>query len=227
MRHSTWFSLKNDRKSVQSKSPLIKRNKDLGSTVNLQNKVENSASLLRRTFFLAAVFLLAFPTHALRAEKTSAPRKEFSIQPSQEWMELSLPFKDVVVSYGKKGTLATFHITARDLGDARTIDQLKWEDLFSPHLGSIDIRTQGETTLGGEKAKFCVYVLKPGEFKKVMEGKLAARYINYVLVHQGKLFSVTFKDTEEGFALSYPSFLSAIRTLRFDAPASRPLRKTI
>lgn len=182
--------------------------------------------MLRKTFFLAGAFFLTFPTHFLRAERIEAPSKGFSIQPSQDWMELSLPFKDVVVSYGKKGTLATFHITERDLGDARTIDQLKWEDLFSPQFGSIDIRTQGETKLGGEKAKFCIYVLKPGEFKKVMEGKLAARYINYVLVHQGKLFSVTFKDTEEGFALSYPSFLSVIRTLRFDVPISPAPRKT-
>lgn len=181
--------------------------------------------MLRRVLILSAALFVALPVQFLCAEKVPAPSKGFSIQPSQDWMELSLPFKDVVVSYGKKGTLATFHITERDLGGARTIDQLKWEDLFSPQFGSIDIRTQGETQLGGEKAKFCVYVLRPGEFKNVMEGKLAAKYINYVLVHQGKLFSVTFKDTEDGFALSYPSFFSAIRTLRFDAPTSLSPRK--
>jgi len=174
------------------------------------------------------------------------PSKGFSIQPSSEWIELPLPFQNVVVSYGKKGTLATFHITERSLDDAetvpipinrskaeigavlttvdqkktkvRTVEQLKWEDLFSPQFESIDIRTQSTTILGGEKAKFCTYTLKPGEFKQVMEGKLPAKYINYVLIHQGKLFSITFKDTEDGFASTYPSFLAAIRTLRFDAP---------
>ncbi|MFH0985140.1 MAG: hypothetical protein V1882_06345 [Candidatus Omnitrophota bacterium] len=178
-----------------------------------------------KVLVLAAALFMALPVQFLCAEKVPAPSKGFSIQPSQDWMELALPFKDVVVSYGKKGTLATFHITERDLDEVRTIDQLRWEDLFSPQFASIDIRTQGETKLGGEKAKFCVYVLKPGEFKNVMEGRLAARYINYVLVHQGKLFSVTFKDTEDGFALSYPSFLSLIRTLRFDAPTALSPRK--
>jgi hypothetical protein len=149
----------------------------------------------------------------------------FSIEPSQDWIELPLPFQGVVVSYGKKGTLATFHITERNLDEVKSIEQLKWEDLFSPEFKSIDIRTQNVTLLGGEKAKFCIYTLKPGEFKKTMEGKLPAKYINYVLIHRGKLFSITFKDTEDGFALTYPSFLAVIRTLRFDAAKPVPPRK--
>jgi len=167
------------------------------------------------------------PSVFLRAEKIESPSKGFSINPSKDWMELPLPLQGVVVSYGKKGTLATFHITKRNLDEVRTVDQLKWEDLFSPEFGSIDIRTQNATLLGGEKAKFCVYTLKPGEFKNTMEGKLPGKYINYVLVHQGKLFSITFKDTEEGFALTYPSFLAVIRTLRFDASQPAPQRKPL
>jgi hypothetical protein len=157
------------------------------------------------------------PIQFLRAEKLETPSKGFSIEPSQDWIEVPLPLQGVTVSYAKKGTLATFHITERNLDEVKTIEQLKWEDLFSPEFGSIDIRTQNVTLLGGEKAKFCVYTLKPGEFKRTMEGKLPAKYINYVLIHQGKLFSITFTDTEDEFALTYPSFLAAIRTLRFDA----------
>jgi len=172
--------------------------------------------LLRRTLVLSVALFLVFPAGFLRAEKFKPSSKEFSLQLSPDWIELPLPFQGVVVSYGKKGTLATFHITERKLDEIKTIEQLKWEDLFSPEFTSIDIRTQSVTVLGGEKAKFCVYALKPGEFKRTMEGKLPAKYINYVLIHQGKLFSITFKDTEEGFASTYPSFLAAIRTLRFD-----------
>jgi hypothetical protein len=173
------------------------------------------------------VLFLVFPVGFLRAEKVESPSKGFSIKPSQDWIELSIPFQGVVVSYGRKGTLATFHITERNLGEVKTVEQLKWEDLFSPEFGSIDIRTQSATLLGGEKAKFCVYTLKPGEFKKTMEGKLPSKYINYVLIHQGKLFSITFKDTEDGFTLTYPSFLAAIRTLRFDASEPVPERRPL
>lgn len=180
---------------------------------------------MRKALVLSIVLLLIFPAHFLHAEKVETPAKGFSIEPSPDWMELPLPFQDVIVSYGKKGTLATFHITERNIDEVRAVDGLKWEALFSPEFGSIDIRTEGMTMLGGERAKFCVYVLKPGDFKKKMEGSLAARYINYVLIHGGKLFSITFKDTEDGFALTYPSFLAAARTLRFDAPASSNLRK--
>jgi hypothetical protein len=181
--------------------------------------------LLRRTFVLSIVLLTMAFVPFLRAEKSKVLPKGFSIEPSQDWIELPLPFQDVVVSYGKKGTLATFHITARDLDEVKSIEQLKWEDLFSPEFKSIDIRMQNVTLLGDQKAKFCVYTLKPGEFKKTMEGKLPAKYINYVLIHQGKLFSITFKDTEDGFALTYPSFLTAIRTLRFDGTKPSSSRK--
>ncbi len=180
---------------------------------------------MRKAFVLAIVFLTLFPTFFLHAAKVEPTAKGFSIQTSQDWIELPLPFQGVVVSYGKKGTLATFHITERNLDGIKTVEQLKWEDLFSPEFGSIDIRAQNMTVLGGEKAKFCVYALKPGEFKDTMEGRLPGKYINYVLIHGGKLFSITFKDTEEEFASTYPSFLSVIRTLRFDTPASQNLRK--
>jgi len=181
--------------------------------------------LLRKTLVLLLVLFAIFPSLSLRAAPTGSSSKGFSIKPSSEWIELSLPYQGVVASYGKKGTLATFHITERNLEEARTIDQLSWKDLFSPEFGSIDIRTQGTTLLGGEKAKFCVYLLKPGEFKSVMEGKLPGKYINYVLVHQGKLFSITFKDTEDGFSLTYPAFLIAIRTLRFETSLPVAQRK--
>jgi len=181
--------------------------------------------LLRKTLFLSIVLSLIFPANFLRAEKVEPASKGFSLQPSQDWIELPLPFQDIVVSYGKKGTLATFHITERKLDEVRTVEHLKWKDLFSPEFESIDIRSESMTLLGGEKAKFCVYALKPGDFKKTMEGKLPAKYINYVLIHQGKLFSITFKDTEDGFALSYPSFLATIRTFRFDAPKPVSQRK--
>ena len=178
-------------------------------------------NLLPKALVLSVVLFLIFPVNFLRAEKAESPAKGFSISPSQDWIELPLPLQGVAVSYGKKGTLATFHITERDLEGSKTIDQLKWEDLFNPQFRSIDIRQQSVTVLAGEKAKFCVYALKPGEFKKTMEGTLPGKYINYVLIHQGKLFSITFKDTEDEFALTYPSFLAAIRTLRFDA--SKPV----
>lgn len=182
--------------------------------------------MLLKTLVLSVGLFLIFSVNFCRAAKVESPKKDFSVSLSQDWIELPLPFEGVVVSYGKKGTLATFHITERNLDGAKTIDQLKWEDLFAPQFGSIDIRTQSTILLGGEKAKFCVYTLKPGEFKDIMEGKLPGKYINYVLIHQGKLFSITFKDTEDGFASNYPSFLAAIRTLRFETPKPIPPRRS-
>lgn len=173
----------------------------------------------RKIVALAIVFCLISPAGFLRAEKVLPSAKEFTLALSSDWIQLPLPLQGVAVSYGKKGTLATFHITVRDLEGPRDVDQFTWEDLFSPEFKSIDIRQENVTVLAGEKAKFCVYTLKPGEFKDTMEGKLPGKYINYVLIHNGKLFSITFKDTEDGFALSYPSFLAAIRTLRFAGPS--------
>jgi hypothetical protein len=203
----------------------MKIDKDLGRAVHPKNQTGNSAKLLRKIRVLVFVLGLILPGVLLRAEEAKMPAREFSLQLSPDWIELPLPFQGVVVSYGKKGTLATFHITERDLGESKSVSELSWKDLFSPEFESIDIRQESVTVLAGEKAKFCIYTLKPGEFKKTMEGKLPGKYLNYVLIHGGKLFSITFKDTEDGFAVTYPSFLAAIRTLRFDEPASQELRR--
>lgn len=171
--------------------------------------------LLGAVSFIALNFLILMVPVSAATEKPALAVKNFSITPSPEWMELPLPLQNVVVSYGKKGTLATFHIIERDLDDAKTVQELQWKNLFSPQFDSIDIRQEGETSVGGEKARYCIYHLKPGAFKLQMEGKLPAKYMNYVVVHGQKLFSITFKDTEDGFALNYPSFLAVIRTLQF------------
>ena len=181
----------------------------------------------RKILAFAIALFLAFPLNFGYAEKVETPPKEFSLQLAPDWIELPLPFQGVAASYGKKGTLATFHITERNLEDVKSVDQLSWKDLFSPEFKSIDIHQESVTRLAGEKARFCIYTLKPGEFKDTMEGKLPGKYINYVLIHQGKLFSITFKDTEAGFALTYPSFLAAIRTLRFDASDPAPPRRPL
>ena len=176
---------------------------------------------------LALILFLLFPAALSRAENAAPSKSPFSVTPSREWIKLDLPLQGMLVSYGKKGTLATFHISERDLDGAKSLGDLRWEDLFNPQFSSIAIRKQGEAILSGEKSKFCIYTLKPGEFRDTMEGKLPGKYINYVLIHGGKLISITFKDTEDGFALNYPSFLTAIRTLRFDTPAANPRRKSL
>lgn len=151
----------------------------------------------------------------LRAELFVSKNHDFTLAPSDEWMQLSLDFQNVVVSYGKKGSLATFHISVRDLEPEKTIQNLKWEDLFSPQFESIDIHQQGETIVGGEKARYCVYTLKPGDFKTKMEGKLPGKYMNTILIHDGKLFSITFKDMQETFGGNYLAFMKVLRTFAF------------
>ena len=179
----------------------------------------------RKILILVVLLFLVSSGSPLRGKIAESPARGFTISPSPDWIELPLPFQGVVVSYGRKGTLATFHITERELDEAKSVDQLSWKDLFSPEFQSIDIRQESTTILAGEKAKFCIYTLKPGEFKNTMEGKLPGKYINYVLIHGGKLFSITFKDAVDDFAVTYPSFLPAIRSLRFDVSAQQVSRK--
>lgn len=172
--------------------------------------------MLPKISFLLLLCLATMPILNAHAEKFISENQKFSIEPSEEWMPLSLDYANVVVHYGKKGTLATFHISAREFEEAKTLEMLKWEDLFSPEFNSIDIHTQGQTMIGGEKARYCVYSLKSGPFKSKMEGKLPGKYMNYVMIHNGRLFSITFKDTAEGFSVDYPSFMKAIRTFQFN-----------
>jgi hypothetical protein len=174
--------------------------------------------MFRRCGVIFLAFFLSFPSVFLGAQSKNASPGDFSISPSKEWVELPVPLQNVVISYGKKNTLATFHITERELDEKKTVDQLRWEDLFSPEFDSIDIRVENMATLGGEKAKFCMYTIKPGPFKDIMEGKIFSKYLNYVAIYNGKLFSVTFRDAEDGFPINYPSFLTAIRTFRFEKP---------
>lgn len=161
-------------------------------------------------FFLSGIFSLS-----AQAGLSPTGNQDYSIELPSDWVEWPADFQDLVGSYGRKGTLATFYITARELEAPKTVQDLRWEDLFKPRYDAIDIRSQGDTVIGGEKARYCLYMLKPGEFKTAMEGKLPAKYMNYVLIHRNKLFSITFKDTLDGFSLNYPSFVKAIRSLQF------------
>lgn len=173
-----------------------------------------------RFLFVSTLCLaLLFSSGAVFAEKFESPEKGFSIEPPDDWVRIPQNnFQGGVVSYTRKGATALFHVTERDMDEPKSVSDLKWEDLFSPQFGSIVIKTQGETTIGGENAKYCVYTIKPGPFKTQMEGPIPAKYINYVIPRGKSLFSVTFVDTFENFSLDYSSFLAAVRTIRFSEP---------
>jgi hypothetical protein len=167
-------------------------------------------------FLILGCLSVLLPLSPVSAEVFQSPENGFSIDPPAPWKQVSqASFQGGVVSYAKEGSTALFHVTARDMEEAKTLDQLKWEDLFSPQFDSIAVGTEGEALIGGEKAKYCVYTIKPGPFKAQMEGKIPAKYINYVLIRGNKILSITFVDTLDGFGLDYASFLAAVRTVRF------------
>lgn len=165
--------------------------------------------------FLAMVFFMAIIPASGFAEKFESPENGFSINPSADWKEIPQSFQGGIVSYAKEDSTALFHTTVRDMEEPKTVSDLKWEDLFSPQFESISIKTDGETVIAGEKAKYCIYVIKPGPFKTQMEGKIPTKYMNYVIPRDRQLFSITFVDTLDGFSLDYSSFLAAVRTINF------------
>ena len=169
---------------------------------------------------LLALFVIA--PGAGYAEKFTAPEYGFSINPAAGWKQIPQNFQGGLVSYHRDGTTALFHVTVRDMDEAKSATDLEWADLFHPQFEEIAIGTEGETAIGGQPAKYCTYRIRPGEFKKKMEGKIPAKYINYVIIYKGKLFSVTFVDTFDYFSLDYSSFLEAVRTIQFTEPVAPP-----
>lgn len=103
----------------------------------------------------------------------------------------------------------------RDLGEAKTVADLEWKDLFAPKFDEILIRQESETMVGGEKARYCIYKIKPGLFKQQMEGKHDFKYMNYIVIHENRLYSITFKGLESSFGQDYSGFLESVRTIRF------------
>jgi len=186
---------------------------------------------LHAAFWIVLILAILMEGPAF-AEKFESPENGFSIDPLEPWKKIpQAAFQGGVVSYALEGSTALFHVTVRDLEKAKSVAEYKWEDLFSPQFGEILIGTEGETLIGGEKAKYCVYRIKPGAFKTQMEGNIPAKYINYILPRGNKLFSVTFVDTLDGFSLDYSSFLTAIRTIHFGEikplPAAPKVSETV
>ncbi len=169
---------------------------------------------MKRFWIFLALMALILPG-AVGAEKFESPGNGFSIEVPKGWLRQPTAYEGVLMTFWKEGTVATFHVTERDLEGAKTVSDLKWEDLFSPKFEEINIRQEAETMINGEKARYCIYKIRPGSFKQEVEGKGDFKYMNYLLVHNGRLYSVTFKDLESSFSIDYPGFLSAVRSIRF------------
>jgi len=173
---------------------------------------------LKASRFLSKFFFIAFVVFSpgnLCAEGFDSPEHGFSINPPQGWIQRPGVYEGVLITYWRENSLATFHIIERDLEGVKKVSELKWEDLFSPKFEEIHIRQEAETSAGGEKARYCIYTIKPGPFKQQMEGKGHFKYMNYVIIKNGRLYSITFKDLESAFGLNYPGFLAAVRSIRF------------
>ncbi len=149
------------------------------------------------------------------AEKFESAENGFWVNLPGGWVQKPAAYAGVLVSYFLQGTEATLNISVRDVQGGKKVEDLSWEELFSPQYEAIDIRTEGLTFLDGVKAKYCIYTIRPGPLKAQMEGKLSLKYLNYILIVGPKLYSVTFTDTELGFSSDYRDFLEVLRTFKF------------
>lgn len=170
-------------------------------------------------FFLivawAVLLLLAGPL----AEASVYHSKEagFSITWPDGWAQRNPEHQGVLVSFASAETGEFANISVRDLPQGKTLDELRWDELFSPHFDLIQVKNQGSTVLtSGVRTRYCLYAIRESPLKKQLEGKLNLLYLNYVIVWQGRLYSVTFTDTQEAFLLHYPQFTKAMLSLTFD-----------
>lgn len=155
-----------------------------------------------------------FPTDTW-AEKFESIEHGFTIETPEGWQVQPAVYEGVVVTFWKEGSLATFHVTERELDEVKTVADLEWKDLFDPKFDEILIRQESETMVGGEKARYCIYKIRPGSFKQQMEGKHDFKYMNYIVIHKNRLYSITFKGLESSFSLDYSGFLESVRTIHF------------
>ncbi|HOG23243.1 MAG TPA: hypothetical protein PK590_01185 [Candidatus Omnitrophota bacterium] len=164
--------------------------------------------------WFALVCVLGFPKDTW-AEKFESAEYGFAIEAPEGWQARPAVYEGVVATFWKEGSLATFHVIERDLGEAKTVADLEWKDLFAPKFDEILIRQESETMVGGEKARYCIYKIRPGLFKQQMEGKHDFKYMNYIVIHENRLYSITFKGLESSFGQDYSGFLESVRTIRF------------
>lgn len=175
---------------------------------------------MKRVKLFAAIFLagvICFPA-AARAEKYQDPDSRFEIEIPAGWAPHVPEYEGVAATFVESVSGASVNISVRDAGEGAKVEDLKWEDLFSPKFEEVSMRMQGQTMIDGGKAKYCLYTLT-GAFKKQMEGKNSLMYLNYVMVRNGKLFSVTFKDREAEFVGRQPEFFRIIRSMAFPKQA--------
>lgn len=166
------------------------------------------------SFYVPLLVMLVLSAAPAFAEKYQDPDQRFSIEVPAGWGPRAPQHEGVAASFAEPVTGATLNIGLREADPDTKAEDLHWEDLFSPKFDSVDIKMDGFTRIGGERARYCLYTLR-GDFKKQMEGKQAQMYLNYVLVHGGSLYSITFTANESGFPQVQPVFSRMVRTMEF------------
>ncbi|HTL48371.1 MAG TPA: hypothetical protein VL688_09980 [Verrucomicrobiae bacterium] len=161
-----------------------------------------------------AVFFSAM--RAPLAEPYQDPDRRFVIEVPEGWAPKIPQYEGVAASFSEYTSGASVNISVRD-GAGMETEDLKWEDLFSPMYGSVNMRLQGFTEIDGARTKYCLYTLK-GKFRKQMEGKTRMMYLNYVMVRNEQIYSVTFSGKEATFVQQQPVFFKMARSLNFPEP---------
>jgi len=164
------------------------------------------------------IFILIFMAGSrlgTASEKFESPVHGFTIEAPEGWTARQVLHDEMVFSFADPNSFATMHGLVRDTSPGMTTEELQWENLFDPHFDVIDVRLAGIVQIDRLPAKYCIYAILPGEVKKQLEGKQHFRYLNYVMVKDQKLYSITFTDEEPSFNMHYPEFLKSIRSMKF------------
>ncbi len=166
---------------------------------------------------LASVFSICLPgLPSFAAEAAPGEKPPFTLELSDGWVSAPSRYQGVAASYALTGAAARLDVAVQEAKKGQDIGTLSWEDLFYPQFEVIDIRMDARTSVDNVPAKYCLYKVKKSPFKKQLEGKRDLMYLNYVMVKNGQLFSLTFSDDEATFAENQPGFMKMVRTLRFE-----------
>jgi len=109
----------------------------------------------------------------------------------------------------------TLVIIARNVREGATVEDLNFEALFAQMFQYMDIEKEGRYPIGGKEAKYCIYVLRDGDYKSKLEKGQDLKYLSYAVLNKGKLYAMTFTDKRESFVLDYPAFLQIIGSIKF------------
>jgi hypothetical protein len=164
----------------------------------------------------AFTIVLSLGSYISFAENFHSSLYGFSLDIPNGWSKRQPKNSRTLFTYAKLGSGENLNMNVLNAEGLSSIRQIPLRQTFRPYQDYVIILQKVYKNFQDTDFRHCIYKLKESDLKRKIEGKYRLQYYLCQWIHNEKLFTLTFTDSENSFTNNLQEFKKIIDSIQID-----------